>query len=269
MTKNYLGIDVGGSKIIGVVVDAKFKSVSEIFRAETPRSRPALVALLLACVSKIRLRYRLYGIGIGVPGMVDPRSGRLLKAPNLPFLNGWDIWRDFKRFDLPVRVDNDNRCFVRAEWRLGAGRGHQNIVGLGIGTGIGGGIVIDGKMYSGATNTAGEFGHMTIEATSVRSRRPSTLENLGAKKAFLKYGDRNKMIGSGVASIINAFDPEIVILGGGAVAEANILPRAVARFARPLIIPPRAKRTPIIAGKLGPIAQAIGAALLLNPKNRV
>ncbi len=156
---------------------------------------------------------------------------------------------------LKTKFDNDSRCFIIGEFMLGAGRNYKNIVGIGVGTGIGGGIVINNKIYYGKNYNAGEFGHMIIDGKK-------SLEQMGAKKAFLKYGDRSKIIGIGVANIINILDPEVVILGGGGVTGDKVKIEIVRKTVQKYIMSPLAKRTPIIKGELGENSQAVGSAML-------
>ncbi len=146
---------------------------------------------------------------------------------------------------------------MRGEAIIGVGRGYKNIVVLTAGTGIGGGLMVNDKIYYGSNNGAGEFGHMILDNNK-------TFEQLAAKKAFLKMGDRSKIIGIGIANLINALDPQIVILGGGGVVEGGIKIGTVQKIARKYIVSPLAKKTPIIKGKLGEYSQAIGAALLVS-----
>ncbi len=102
-------------------------------------------------------------IGIGVPGLVDQHSGIILKLPNVPGAEGQNLAEYVsKRTELPVRVENDSQCFAFAEAVAGAGKGGEIVVGVTLGTGVGGGIVINGKLYRGAHGCAGEFGHMLL-----------------------------------------------------------------------------------------------------------
>jgi len=192
-----------------------------------------------------------------LPGVVDLKKGILIKAPNLPFLNNWQAGKFFSKFKVKTKFDNDSRCFVISEFILGAGRNYKNIAGIGVGTGIGGGIVINNKIYYGKNYNAGEFGHMIIDGKK-------SLEQMGAKRAFLKYGDRSKIIGIGVANIINILNPEVVILGGGGAAEGEVKIGIVRKIAQKYIVSPLAKKTPVIKGKLGENSQAVGSAMLFR-----
>lgn len=262
---NYLGIDIGGTSIKGVLLNGLEKQEVKLHSVPTPADRDAMRHAIVALADGLREGNSLAGIGIGVPGMADRATGMIQKAPNVPYLNGWHIADVFDGFGAPVAIENDSRCFVLAEFRWGAARGYKNVIGLAIGTGIGGGIMIDDKLYVGSHNAAGEFGHTVI---GIRNQElgimGETFEGLAAKEAFEKYGDRSEIIGIGAANLINAFDPDIVVLGGGGMTSGQIKLPVVQEAVRRFAISPQAKKTPVVAASLGEAAQAIGAALLFQ-----
>ncbi len=261
----YLGIDIGGTKIKAVLLQGFSMKIMECFVIDTPKNKKQFLSVTSRLVTFIAQNKKLSGIGAGLPGIVDMKRGILVKAPNLPFLNGWNAKNFFRKFSSRVAVDNDSRCFVRAEAAYGAARGYKNIIGIAIGTGIGGGIMVDGKMYYGRNNGAGEFGHMITQVKSLKSKVKSyEFEELVGKKAFLKYGNRSEIIGIGVANLINAFDPDIVVLGGGGVTSGAVKLAMVRKTAKKYIMSSFGKNTKIIKGELGYFAQATGAAALLK-----
>lgn len=253
----YLGIDIGGTKVQAVILNGLKSQKVRAFVMPTLRSKKEFLASLEKFFRDISSGKRIAGIGVGVPGMVNLKKGILLRAPNLSFLDNWEVKKFFQKFVGRVVVDNDSRCFLRAEWLWGAAKGCKNVAGLAVGTGIGGGLVVDGKMYYGAHGSAGEFGHMIVNGDR-------TLEQLGAKAAAEQMIDTTHTVSIGVANLINAFDPEIVVLGGGGVTQGGIDIVKVRTIAKLFIMSPEAKSTPIVAGKLGEAAQAIGAALFLG-----
>ena len=201
-------------------------------------------------------------MGIGAPGPLNRKEGILLEAPNLG-------WRDFPLRDLisqglrlPATLDNDANCATFGEWWMGAGRGSRILVGLTLGTGIGGGLVLDGEVHHGASDAAGEFGHMTIDSTG----RKCKCGNYGCLEAYASgpniaatggRGDRSrgrihsrrslvdgdldkitaatvyegvvlgdaysrevmketaKFLGVGIANLVNALNPDAVVIAGG------------------------------------------------------
>jgi len=250
-----LGIDIGGTKIRGIAFNAKNKNVAD-FEIKTPKKKKDFLVALRKEIIGISSHHKIIGIGVGLPGIVDIKKGKLIKAQNLPDLNGWQAVSFFAKFCKNIKIDNDSRCFLLAEAKLGVGKKYKDIVGISIGTGIGGSIMIDGKNHYGANFNAGEVGCMIIDGGK-------TLEFLGAKNAFLKYGDRSKIIGIGVANLINILNPQAVILGGGGIASGGVDIDIVKEIAKKYIMSPLAKKTTIVKAQLGKDAQAIGASLLL------
>ena len=254
MQKIYLGIDIGGTKTKAILLDIKSGRRFSAFNGKTPKNFSVFKNFLGKNIKEIIKKNKISGIGIGLPGMI--KNGKLLKAPHLPFLKNWQAKKFFSKFGKKIMIENDSRCFLIAEAKMGAGKAHKNIAAVTVGTGIGGGLMINGKIYRGA-GSAGEFGHIIID-------NKKTLEGLGAKNAFKKRGDRSRIIGIGVANVINYFDPDLVILGGGGVFRGGVNMEKVKKVARKNIISPISKKTKIVRGKLGEDAQAIGAALLFK-----
>ncbi len=160
-------------------------------------------------------------------------------------------------FNKNIKIDNDSKCFLIAESKMGIAKKYKDIVAMTVGTGIGGAIMIKGEIYRGDSYGAGEVGHMVVDGGK-------TLEQLGAKKAFLRLGDRSKIVGIGVANLINLLNPEAVVLGGGGISKGGVRIEVVKQSVKRYVMSPLAKNTPILKGKLGGEAQAIGAAMLLD-----
>jgi glucokinase len=167
-----LGIDIGGTNVVvgGVAEDgsALVAGDSEPTHAEAGASDvlDRLVALASRAIERIRQEVpgaEILGVGVGAPGPLDTRRGIVLLTPNL----GWvdmplrQIIHD--RLGLPAALDNDANCAVLGEWWVGAARGSRHAIGITIGTGIGGGLILDGRLYHGASDVAGEIGHTTID----------------------------------------------------------------------------------------------------------
>ncbi|HEX2149860.1 MAG TPA: ROK family protein [Actinomycetota bacterium] len=156
-----LGVDIGGTKILGAVVDEEGTILSKTRvptdRAEGVDALPEAVDMFLADAEK-----PIEAIGLAVAGFVEYPSGRIAFAPNLSFSNP-DIGEDLSReYGLPVVVENDANAAAWAENRFGAGRGSLNMLMVTVGTGIGGGIVADGRLYRGSRGFGAEFGHMPV-----------------------------------------------------------------------------------------------------------
>ncbi len=168
----FIGVDVGGTKVAAGLVN----SVGEIsHQARTPMVATDAAAGLAAVISAIdsvrtatnlipKLQALISGIGICAPGPLNPHTGVVINPPNLPGWHNFPLACEIsKAYRLPVRVDNDGNAAALAEALWGAGRGYRNIFCATIGTGIGTGIVFDGRIYHGRTGSAAEGGHMTID----------------------------------------------------------------------------------------------------------
>ena len=233
--KLILGLDIGGSKINTVVWNGK--KIIDRWQSKV---------VSLAKIKEGLSRFPVSRVGIGVAGVLDYKSGQILNSPNIKFLEGLSLKKLFHR---NIRFDNDVNCFLRAEARLGAARGYKHVLAVAMGTGIGGGIINNQTMiYSGAHGSAGEFGQMVLPDGKTweelyRSSKGHSLTQ--ARLHALAF-----------ANLINIFDPEIIILGGGGARWPK------RKLMEKLVLSPLAKKTKIVPAKLGPNAVAIGAALL-------
>ncbi|MEX2289779.1 MAG: ROK family glucokinase [Mycobacteriales bacterium] len=157
-----IGVDVGGTKVAAGVVDEAGTILTRVLRP-TPSAGPADVEDVIAgCVQELRRDREIEAVGVGAAGFVDADRARVLLAPNL-------TWRDEPlrdavqaRTGLPVVVENDANAAAWAEYRFGAGRGESHLVLVAVGTGIGGGIVLDGRLYRGRYGIGAEFGHLQV-----------------------------------------------------------------------------------------------------------
>lgn len=165
-----IGIDVGGTGIKHGLVSEEgqlfhFNTVA----TEAWKGPDHVIDRIAFCIQNLRdishaESYEVYGIGIGFPGPLNPKSGLILNAPNMPgFVNIPLRDRIRERFNIPTTLENDANAAVYGEWWCGSGKGSQNMIGLTLGTGVGGGIILHGRLYSGVDGTAGEMGHMTVE----------------------------------------------------------------------------------------------------------
>jgi len=163
-----IGVDVGGTKVAAGVVDETGTILART-RRPTPSASPSDVEdVIAACVAELRREHRVGAVGVGAAGFIDADRSRVFVAPNLS-------WRDeplrdavAARVGLPVVVENDANAAAWAEHRFGAGRGEPHLVVVTVGTGIGGGIVLDGRLYRGRFGIGAEFGHMQVEKAGRR-----------------------------------------------------------------------------------------------------
>ncbi len=160
----FIGVDVGGTKILGIVTDGITASIRDRVQEPTPKNPERFADGILAVVGELLDRVPgVAGIGVGVPGLVD-HAGVLHYGPNVQGVLGLDIAGQLmRRFPLPAVAENDGYLTALTEHRLGAARGHDHAIIVTQGTGIGGGLIVNGQVLRGANGFAGEPGHMLID----------------------------------------------------------------------------------------------------------
>jgi glucokinase len=182
-----IGVDVGGTKVLAGVVDEDGQ-ILEQERQSTPKSDGEAIAEVIAgLVASLRSRHDVEAVGIGAAGFIDLDRANVMFAPNLVWRNEPLKLRVSKLIDLPIVVENDANCHVWAEHRFGAARGVDTVVAVILGTGIGGGIVLDGRLYRGGFGVAGEPGHIRV----VPDGRPCGCGNRGC---WEQYASGNALV---------------------------------------------------------------------------
>ena len=289
-----IGMDLGGTKIEGVVLDENGTQVLRK-RVNTEREKGYETVIQNICALYQELRTHVThcsSIGIGTPGAVSAKTG-LMKNSNTLLLNQRNVKADLEQIlDVEVIIENDANCFCLAEAIHGAAKGHAMVFGVILGTGVGGGLAFDGKLWRGPQHIAGEWGHHSIspENTGDYSGIPGTVESYLCGPAFEKAyaaegGQETKAIeimkrfrqgeeratrvfeaylehfGRALANIINILDPSCIVLGGGMsnVDELYTLgTKAIERY-----VFNDELTTPIVRNALGDSAGVIGAAYLV------
>lgn len=226
-------------------------------------------------------RIKIKGMGLGIPGVLNKEENKILKCTNVPILDGVELAKNLEeKLEFPTnptKMDNDTKCFVRAEAMLGAGQKYNNIFGCIIGTGIGGGWWVNKEIYLGAHRGALEPGRMLINFSEpieleeayhkltqnnpAKLAQEAYLGDILAERAFLELG---RYLGMAFANIVNLIDPEVIIIGGGVVESSDLFMKEAKKTMREHIMSPEAKKVKIVKGKLGGEAGAIGAALLVT-----
>ncbi len=175
-----VGVDVGGTNIVVATVTEDGEQVSGIQRRSTPTAQgaDAVITSIAGAITESIVQAKaawggggdleVIGVGIGSPGPIDTKRGLVVTSPNLGWTNVPLRDRVSELVGVRTTLDNDANCAVLGEWWRGAARGAQVVVGVTVGTGVGGGLVLDGKIFHGASDVAGEFGHMTIDSTGRR-----------------------------------------------------------------------------------------------------
>jgi glucokinase len=166
--RTFLGLDVGGTFLKGACLDdrgAVLSRLHEPIRQDSPQS---LLAQLTDAVQKLETEGRAQGLGLGLPGIIDFRTGRLRTSPNLPLLNGIDLTQELRsRTGRPAFLENDANAAALAEAWLGAGRGADTLLYMTLGTGVGGAFVFQGRVFTGNGGFAGEIGHLQVDQAGV------------------------------------------------------------------------------------------------------
>lgn len=315
MGREYMiGIDLGGTNIKGALVDSRGNMIKKQQTATLANAGPAAVAGRISRViaslsaeaagdgSTIR------GIGIGVPGQPDKEKGSVVFAPNLHWRYVPLVQYLRRETELPVFLENDaNVAALGEKWR-GAGQGSVNMIMITIGTGIGGGIIINDRLYSGTNGSAGEIGHTVIDpdgpvcscgrrgcletftsATAMirmakeavdggRETDLARVENLEARDIMMSAegGDSvageiiNKAVfylGIGLGNLINLFNPDTIVIGGGVSKAGDILLEPLRRTAMEWSLEAPAAVVRIVPAQLGNDAGCIGAAALVMQEN--
>jgi glucokinase len=163
----FVGLDVGGTYLKGAYVD---ESGAVLSRLHEPvhKDGESLLRQLTDAVRKLETRGRAAGIGVGLPGIIDVRTGKLRNSPNLPFLNGLDLRQELEgRAERPAFLENDANAAALGEAWLGAGRGAETLLYVTLGTGIGGALVFHGRLWTGRGGFAGEIGHLQVDHAGV------------------------------------------------------------------------------------------------------
>ena len=169
-----VGVDVGGTNLVAGTVAEDGSEILGVVAEPTMSAQGADAVISrivkLAKASIAESGKKVEGVGIGSPGPLNTKTGIVLLTPNLGWTNMPLRDRVAEGLGLPATLDNDANCAIFGEWWRGAARGSKYVIGLTLGTGIGGGIVIDGQIYHGVTDVAGEFGHVTIDANGRRCK---------------------------------------------------------------------------------------------------
>ena len=286
-----IGIDLGGTKIETIVL----KDELPIFRDRIPTEAEKGPNHILNQISKIYnqaldvVESKDFAVGICTPGSIAPDT-KLLRNSNTTCLNGTALLTMIEeRLDHSVKIQNDANCFALAEATLGAGKGHELVFGIIMGTGCGGGLVFNNQLRLGPNLISGEWGHSVlypdgyecycgkrgcVETYISGGGIEMQLKNYGinySAKEFLNKKNKNELeikifdeflnnFGRSVANIINSIDPDIIVLGGGLSNLENLYNDGVEEIQKYVFS--ESLKTPIVMNKLGDSAGVYGAALL-------
>lgn len=312
-----VGVDIGGTNIVagGMPVDGsreigiRTQPTSAHLGAASVAER--IAGMVRAVISDIEKQIGenagdIIGVGIGSPGPMDRERGIVILTPHLDWKN-YPIRDEVARLTgLRATLDNDANCATLGEWWLGAAKGGRNVIGLTLGTGIGGGIIIDGKLYHGSSDGAGEIGHASIDpkgrlckcgnlgcleayasGSAIAERAQETIMAEGIRSQMLdlaggnvdkvtcnmvfeaaKSGDSlalrlveetGRYLGTGIANLLNIFNPDTVVIGGGVIQSGDALLAPIQAEVRRRAFPPIVDACRIVIGELPISAGVVGA----------
>ena len=315
--RRVIGVDVGGTKLLGGAIDEQLGVRHRVHRRWRGGDVRETIDIIAEAVEEVRSATPdAEAVGFGIPSLVDHRTGASLFSVHLPLD---DVpFRDLlsERLELPVFVDNDTNVAVLAEQRYGAARGAEHVVMLTLGTGIGGGLILGGRLYRGATGSGAELGHIVIDADGpecqgdcpgrgclevmasgnaigregllaaerepesglgralaegrdVRGPLVTELAHAGDPVAVGVLERIGQSLGVGIVSIVNAFGPEIVVVGGGAVAAGDLLLDPARAVVAERALPPNREDVRIVPAQFGSESGMLGAGVLALERGRV
>lgn len=300
MALRTVGVDIGGSKVLALLVEDG-QVLARVERVTPGRTTSAGVVedVLVEAVTSLRAGVApgsaaagdVVGLGIGAAGLVDRDRRSVRFAPHLSWRDEPLADRLEERLGLPVVLENDANAALWAEHRFGAARDHEDVVLVALGTGIGGALLLGGDLVRGRNGMAGEFGHVQVvpggrpcpcgrsgcweQYCSGRALARFTAEAgvprhgpeltaaaaAGDPVALGAFAEVGRWLGTGIADLVAAFDPEVVVISGGVSAAGELLlGPAREAYAATLLASGHRTVAPVLAGTLGSEAGALGAA---------
>jgi len=294
MNRYSVGIDVGGTNVkIGLVsssgsIIARTRLSTKSFVRNKNRLINAVVEAIDDLIAEKRLKKKnISGIGIGLPGLIDPVQGIVRHLPNIPG------WRNVplktilkKKTGLPVFVDNDANLITLAEWKLGVGKGYKNLVCVTLGTGVGGGLILDNKLFRGEGFIAGEIGHIPYlkkilehyvgnsilqsKAAKIFKQKEMRLEdvfylaNQGNVRAVQFWREAGEHLGFVLSGVANVLNPQLIIIGGGVSNNFKYLGPAIKSAIKAKALKISSSAVKVVRAKLGDDAGILGAHILVK-----
>ena len=241
-----LGVDIGGTNIKYGVVENNIIIYNNSTKSEVAKGKQFLIGKIVSIIENCKKNYNIKSIGIGIAGLVDYQRGFVFESPNLPEWEGVNLKNELKIVNLPISIDNDANCFALGEYLLRKDKKIKNLIGITLGTGIGGSLILDGKIYRGSNGFAGEIGHIKVEpdgrkcncgqngcleayssgfAIEKKSKEifgekiaVSSLYQMalkGNRKAIEIFKDAFEKLGIVCAGLIDLLNPDIIVFGGG------------------------------------------------------
>ena len=303
-----MGIDVGGTNIklglvnrSGKILVRAFLETKKYHRQKT-RLIGALVREIQRLINSKKLSKReVAGIGIGWPGIIDPRKGVVGFLPNVPGWRNVPIRKILQsKLRIPVFIDNDVNLVTLAEWKFGAGKGVGNLICLTLGTGVGSGLILDSSLYRGEGFAAGELGHLPLneqgprcpcggwgcferyvgngdllkKAAKMFRRKNITLPDVyrlagrGNQDALRFWRETGEHVGNALVSVVNLLNPRLIIIGGGVANNFRFMEKTIHAVIKTRAMKFQAGMVRTVRAKLGDDAGIIGAHVLVKEATR-
>lgn len=279
MSKLYIGVDIGGTSIVA----ARFSESEMLQKDEVPTGadRPAeeIMESLYEAIEKV-LTDEVVGIGIGMPGFMNADTGEILQINNIPSFNGFRIKPAVeKRFNMPAFQSNDANCFALGETYYGAGKKYNNLVGITLGTGLGGGIILNRKIHTGLMGGAGELGCVPFHGGMVEDITSAALFKNKYKSTGLdlynkaKAGDQNSMaafeemaanLGELIRMVMFILAPEAFLIGGSVANSWDLLEKPLRKEVDKFLVPMISNKVDLVRAELDNAGLYGAAALCIS-----
>ena len=279
MSKLYVGVDIGGTSIVA----ARFSESELLERAEvsTGAERPAeeIMESLFEAIDEV-LTNEVVGIGIGMPGFMNVESGEILQINNIPSFNGFSVKQAVvKKFNLPTFQNNDANCFALGETYYGAGKKYKNLVGVTLGTGLGGGIILDRKIHTGLMGGAGELGCVPFHggisedicsAALFKNKYKTTGTELykkakaGDQEALAVFDELARNIGELLRIVMYVLAPEAFVIGGSVANSWDLLEKPLREEVNKFLVPMISNKVELVRAELDNAGLYGAAALCIS-----
>ncbi len=279
MSKLYIGVDIGGTSIVA----ARFSASEMIEKAEVPTGaeRPAekIMESLYEAIAKVMTK-EVVGIGIGMPGFMNAETGEILQINNIPSFNGFFIKpRVEEHFKLPAFQSNDANCFALGETYYGAGKKYNNLVGITLGTGLGGGIILNRKIHTGLMGGAGELGCVPFHGGMVEDISSAALfknkynttgaemykrAKAGDKQALAVFEELATNIGEMIRMVMFILAPEAFVIGGSVANSWDLLEKPLRKEVDKFLVPMISNKVELVRAELDNAGLYGAAALCIS-----
>ena len=259
MSKLYLGIDIGGTSIVA----ARFSDNEMLDKKEVPTGadRPAgqIMESLYEAIGMV-LTDEVVGIGIGMPGFMNAETGEIMQINNIPSFNGYAIKpRVEEKFNLPTFQNNDANCFALGETYYGAGKKYTNLVGVTLGTGLGGGIILNRKIHTGLMGGAGELGCVPFHGGILYKKAKA-----GDQAALAVFDELAHNIGELFRIVMYVLAPEAFIVGGSVANSWDLLEKPLREEVNNFLVPMISKNVDLVKAELDNAGLYGAAALCIS-----